>query len=580
MARRKADASRGITVEEAAERERPVWNDTLRGILVALVKDRRPLWDARFRTTKERTIQLFREIAAILSNQDSRMNEWYVLEKWCWMMEMFSRATERSTFEWRFKGAMAFHLESMLNGIQYIDSLSSTMLQDATARYAETVAEVIEAKSELNSKLKKGNGVYRAEMAICNRASPPIPELTTERQKLGVKRGRTRGGALAAALSQHKQQVISAKKESSEKAPTEKDQTSQKTAGVKQEVPECNASADLTSSIDKSAGLDREPSLASLLSRAAKNDVDDNNEKLRAQQALKWSFELVSELIQNFKEQPALWHNGHPHFHNTAKRNEYLAEIAKHLRKLPGGGAADEESVVEKWSMLCESFNEEMKKVKEGGSSNWEYYQRLLFLSPEVMAACSFVEMNADNQAALTSQPNDVTVDVEAQIHKILGYVPEAILPKEVEENPAKRPKLAHKAAWPKKSSPKDTATHVQQVVSTWVPPREDALDSVSVFQSMSTTPPVATAQVTAKNDIAHMLGQSSPRLSLNGSKFADFVSDQPLRTYEDKWTLMGRMIEETARELDAKHSELAFRLQKDISDLIFKYQLEGLKYK
>lgn len=45
--------------------------------------------------------------------------------------------------------------------------------------------------------------------------------------------------------------------------------------------------------------------------------------------------------------------------------------------------------------MLCESFNEEMKKVKEGGSSNWEYYQRLLFLSPEVMAACRFVEMNA-----------------------------------------------------------------------------------------------------------------------------------------------------------------------------------------
>lgn len=44
-----------------------------------------------------------------------------MLEKWCWMMEMFSRATERSTFEWRFKGAMAFHLESMLNGIQYIE---------------------------------------------------------------------------------------------------------------------------------------------------------------------------------------------------------------------------------------------------------------------------------------------------------------------------------------------------------------------------------------------------------------------------------------------------------------------------
>lgn len=67
---------------------------------------------------------------------------------------------------------------------------------------------------------------------------------------------------------------------------------------------------------------------------------------------------------------------------------------------------------------------------------------------------------------------------------------PEAILPKEVEENPVKRPKLAHKATWPKKSSPKDTATHVQQVgFSLIVPfPHTDAcLNLYNVLETIFT---------------------------------------------------------------------------------------------
>uniref|UniRef100_A0A1I7X7I9 MADF domain-containing protein n=1 Tax=Heterorhabditis bacteriophora TaxID=37862 RepID=A0A1I7X7I9_HETBA len=74
MSRRKSDIPKAIPIATVAGAEAPEWNDPLRGILVALVKDRRPLWDARFRTNKDRCMQLFREIAIILSNQDKRMN--------------------------------------------------------------------------------------------------------------------------------------------------------------------------------------------------------------------------------------------------------------------------------------------------------------------------------------------------------------------------------------------------------------------------------------------------------------------------------------------------------------------------
>ncbi|VDN34176.1 unnamed protein product [Cylicostephanus goldi] len=141
-----------LSVEEASLKERPVWNDTLRGILVALVKDRRALWDARFRTSKEKTMYYFREIASILSNQDERMNEWSVLDKWCWMVEMYMRTVERPSFDWRFKGAMAFHNEFAANGVQYIGSLTPEILIELTSVYGETEAESQEIKVNMSFK--------------------------------------------------------------------------------------------------------------------------------------------------------------------------------------------------------------------------------------------------------------------------------------------------------------------------------------------------------------------------------------------------------------------------------------------
>lgn len=196
MSRRKVEPYKRTSLEIASNIERPVWNDTLRGILVALVKDRRALWDFRLRSTQERSMLFFRDIATILSNQDKRMNEWAVLEKWCWMMEMFARAVERPSFEWRFKGAMAFHYESVMNGVQYLDSLLPEVLIDLTNRYATTEAEIFEAKRELSRKFKRGSGMYQAVMVLYHKSPSSDLYMGATKPKAVTKRNRGRRSSL------------------------------------------------------------------------------------------------------------------------------------------------------------------------------------------------------------------------------------------------------------------------------------------------------------------------------------------------------------------------------------------------
>ncbi|KAK6059375.1 hypothetical protein COOONC_02996 [Cooperia oncophora] len=271
--------------------------------------------------------------------------------------------------------------------------------------------------------------------------------------------------------------------------------------------------------------------------------MDDNSD-------VSWTSEVVCELIDSFKEHPALWHFAHPHYNDQQKRKELLRGISRRLHRVTGGFIINEDVLYEKWRALKGQFDDEMTKARQGEVSGWEFYQRMLFLSPEVLSACRFDDLNGGIVPPVLT--TSVAKAVDANIRKILGYVPKS-LQQEVETVPIKRPKVAPKNCTPKPSTHWDTPSYVQQ----------------------------------AKSEIGHILKsdidllcQSSPRPSMNGSKYGDFVADQSFRVCEDKWTFMGRMIEEAARELESKNPELAFRLQKEINDLIFKYQIESLKYR
>ncbi|EYB84610.1 hypothetical protein Y032_0313g2185 [Ancylostoma ceylanicum] len=564
MSRRRLECAKPLTVEEAALRERPEWNDTLRGILVALVKDRRALWDARFRTTKEKTMSYFREIADILSNQDARMNEWSVLEKWCWMMEMYMRAVERPCFEWRFKGAMAFHNEFAANGVQYLSSLTPEILSDLTLLYAETEAEYEQVKIELNKKLRKGSAGYSAEMLVYHKVNPSLSDTGGSRPKITAKRGRPRGSS---STTGELSGLARNGKEDGEGKAIPLVTSNGKSICIKEE----------NSDTLPNKGVFEGPTIASVLEEKLKMATDGDTVQPHSL-SVTWTTEMVDQLIQCVKEIPALWHYDHPQYRNSTMRKKHFSQIAEKLRSLPGGSSLDDQPTMfsrscfenghtgvdftsplflgilrdlisAKWSALRDGFELPFKKSKHEGSNNCEHNQSLLFLTPEVMSACRFDDLTRGSETVTTSTA-EIPTDVQSQIHKILGYIPEPIKTKEQDGVPSKKAKLAtsnNSQNIVKTHIELDSIPHVQQVVSTWVPPREDALDTV--LQSYSSTPPTATAQVTVKNDIAHILRNPSPRVSLNGSKitYTDLVEehpmrveDHPMRPYEDKWALMG----------------------------------------
>ncbi|KAJ1347060.1 hypothetical protein KIN20_002011 [Parelaphostrongylus tenuis] len=527
----------------------------------------------------EKTMMFFREIAAILSNQDKRMNEWAVLQKWCWMMEMFARAVERpSSFEWRFKGAMGFHLESVMNGVQYLDSLPHEILVQLTKIYAITEEEIVESKRELNRKFKKGSGMFQTHMVLYHKLYSFVD---AARPRVGTKRSRGRRNSTTTIQETNKEGIsdvsntknlIAGEPDSGEKAVK---MHAEFDVPIKQEVLEDDESAKETP-LEKPAATSMEPFFEG--GNNAADDSPGESCQFPASDVV-WSTPMICTLIQCVKDAPALWHHNHPDYRNSLKRKEHFGGIAAKLRTLPGGETVNEGHVSGKWSILRECFNKQLKKSKQGAVSSWEHYNRLLFLSPESMSLWKYEDSSGDKNQTTTTSTSSVNVPVTVK-DKILEIMSEAVKLKDADDNSIKKARMSLEPNSIKISIQKDSMSNVQQVVSTWVPPREDSLDTS--LRPHSATPPTATAQVTATSELAHILQRPSPHLTVNGTKVAytDFVPDHNVRPHEDKWTLMGRMIEETARELEAKRSELAFRLQKEISDVIFKYQLESLKQK
>ena len=58
----------------------------------------------------------------VLERKMRFVSEWAVLEKWCWMCEMYARACSGETeWPWRYKGAMGFLAEFAGCGSQYLE---------------------------------------------------------------------------------------------------------------------------------------------------------------------------------------------------------------------------------------------------------------------------------------------------------------------------------------------------------------------------------------------------------------------------------------------------------------------------
>ncbi|CAI4229544.1 unnamed protein product [Auanema sp. JU1783] len=619
----------------------PEWTDPMRGILIALVEQHRELWECALKTTKNQMIDQWQEISQLLQNSDKRMTVLSILEKWCWMVEMHSRSLLSNTWKWRYSGVMSFLNSNPDNSSPYLGCISQERFTKLTSLYAvedceKLAAETVLPKSKRRSAIQP---LFAVELQIYEKLGKKVelPEsegvvtrasgkLTNSANSLtssnpAPRRGRPRKGTKI-------NTIVSAINKNHE-AHKEKDNARVANLELKlATTPKFNieAVANLLDDVNKTEVLEPVETKPELLDAP----VDVPSTSLGSHQVARvdqWTNELVKALIEEIKQYPALWHSSHPFFRNTIKRREYLSKVTEALHKLPDGLLINEDHIAGKWSLLRECFNKQHKKLKTNGATGWEFYESMAFLTPQVMNACRFDDigdteimvLTSPNAATaspvsnLTSTPSSTVVagpsatatvtttavmdmsegsDVGSYLKRILGYHGNT------EDNDAKKPRIEANVPPVAISTPCANAkkANATQAASTWVPPKEDSVAAaMQCLISQEYTPKAtATAQITSSKSLSSILLEPVKRLSDTDSKKKS-VSQPPQqsqmktiisslsrlkevkRDEKDKWTLMGELVEQTCRELEAKSPALAVHLQKEINDMLFKYQLESV---
>ncbi|PAV77694.1 hypothetical protein WR25_01125 [Diploscapter pachys] len=483
MSKRKSEAVAPVTdIASLKGQELPEWNDMLRGILVALIKERRALWDSRFRTVKYRMIMLLQEVANVLANQNKNINEWAVLEKWCWMCEMYARACSGETeWPWRYKGAMGFLAEFAGCGSQYLDCIPKERFIALTELYAQESEEKKFSKMPVIK--KKREPLFVSEMALYAQVFPLPGEdavrenTTTVKEAIisGMAEGRRRGRPGRPRKSNMNAESPQ-RGEVHDSAPSAASATStghvtsssssltvvpiQDTADVKPSLlPERNFPSHYFLFIKKvkhikigktnssgAAASSSPASNASNLGLSHGNSTKDPKveERVRAVLALtsnvtdvEWSHKAILTLIDAMKARPALWHTKHPHYSSAAVRQQLLLDTLLTINRLPGCDKVTGDKMWNKWSDLRQIYEEIEKLMWKGEYVKWRYRQNLAFLSPQVMDACRFddvpstsiaTSVNAQTTLAdlFAATSNDTTTsetDPNSHLQKVIGLI-------------------------------------------------------------------------------------------------------------------------------------------------------------
>ncbi|PAV75927.1 hypothetical protein WR25_02478 [Diploscapter pachys] len=473
MSKRKSEAVAPVTdIASLKGQELPEWNDMLRGILVALIKERRALWDSRFRTVKYRMIMLLQEVANVLANQNKNINEWAVLEKWCWMCEMYARACSGETeWPWRYKGAMGFLAEFAGCGSQYLDCIPKERFIALTELYAQESEEKKFSKMPVIK--KKREPLFVSEMALYAQVFPLPGEdavrenTTTVKEAIisGMAEGRRRGrpgrprksnmNAESPQRGEVHDSVPSAASNTTTTPNKEAGKNTTSTSHVTSSsssltvVPIQDAADVKPSLLPDSSGAAASSSPASNASNLGLshgNSTKDPKveERVRAVLALtsnvtdaEWSHKAILTLIDAMKARPALWHTKHPHYSSAAVRQQLLLDTLLTINRLPGCDKVTGDKMWNKWSDLRQIYEEIEKLMWKGEYVKWRYRQNLAFLSPQVMDACRFDDVPSTSIAAsvnaqttladlFAATSNDTTTsetDPNSHLQKVIGLI-------------------------------------------------------------------------------------------------------------------------------------------------------------
>lgn len=126
------------------------FDDTQRGVLIALIKDRPTIWNSTAKLTKDDVLASFTQIQGIVEGLNKEFGIWQIIEKWCWLVESYVRCSlVTPSQEWRYNNTLDFLKPYAGVHFPYLGCLSKKRRSDLTELYADDViTKVMEATEE------------------------------------------------------------------------------------------------------------------------------------------------------------------------------------------------------------------------------------------------------------------------------------------------------------------------------------------------------------------------------------------------------------------------------------------------
>nr|pir hypothetical protein C06A6.2 - Caenorhabditis elegans [Caenorhabditis elegans] len=346
------------TLKEAKERSPPNFDDTPRGLLLALIKDRPTIWNSSARLTKDDVLASFQQCSAILSNMDPGYSKfpkdpemnfcslisyqtnfffiavWAVIEKWCWVVESYVRCSVTAPpSEWRYNNTLDYLKQFATTSYPYLGCLSKKRRNELTKLYNDPEINVVMQKTE---EIEFPVGIFRDEMLYLS-GEDHLMQYDLELRTVG--------------------QVVNAKRRG---RPSKVDKRS----------PVDNFYNLTPQSAQFQKLLESNMSSAFSIAFAESELIPDD---------LGFSPAMYMALIDMIQDKPELWQSNHPQKDNLQAQEQLFEDFGKQLI-IKFRDTADI-SVLEKltgpyvhlvWERLLEKFKEEdsLETV-----SKWKYYQ-------------------------------------------------------------------------------------------------------------------------------------------------------------------------------------------------------------
>ncbi|EFO92146.1 hypothetical protein CRE_11023 [Caenorhabditis remanei] len=330
----------------------PNFDDTSRGVLLALIKERPTIWNSTAKLTKDDVLASFQQCSAVLSNMDPSFGIWAIIEKWCWVVESFVRCSMTNPpSEWRYNNTLEYLKPFAMIHYPYLGCISKKRRNELTEMYADP--EILKV-SELTDDLEFPAGIFRDEMHVFSGE-----EILLNNESEANSIARTVG------------QIINVKRRG---RPSKAD----KRSPVDQFINLTPQSAQFQKLLEVNGTASTSFTAVSFLESDAPDDLG-------------FTPAMYNALIEMIQETPQLWQNDNPNRKNGELRDKNFDDISRKLI-LKFNGSLDIQqsermtgSFIRKiWETLKEKFQREEKLDK---ISQWRYYLPLQFLSNRLMPA-------------------------------------------------------------------------------------------------------------------------------------------------------------------------------------------------